>query len=108
MGAELEFRYERRYPPTVNWEAETEVAAQAAAAVVGLDKVDRDPTPTMGAEDFAFMLEARPGAYIWMGNGSDEGDRRLHSPHYDFNDEALPVGASYWATLAEQILGKAS
>ena len=106
-GTELEFRYERRYPPTVNWEAETEVAAQAAAAVVGLDKVQRDPVPTMGAEDFAFMLEHKPGAYIWMGNGSDEGGRRLHSPHYDFNDEALPVGASYWATLAEQILGKA-
>ena len=106
MGAHVEMRYERRYPPTINSEAETERAARAAAEVVGADKVMRDPTPTMGSEDFAFMLLERPGSYIWMGNGSADGDRRLHSPHYDFNDEALPVGASYWARLAETLLPK--
>jgi hippurate hydrolase len=106
MGAEFEMWYERRYPATVNSAAETEIAAAAAVDVVGLGNVDRDPTPTMGSEDFAFMLQARPGCYIWMGNGSDEGDRRLHSPHYDFNDEALPVGASYWARLVETVLVK--
>ncbi len=106
MGASVEMRYERRYPATVNSVAETEIAAAAAVDVAGPENVDRDPTPTMGSEDFAFMLQAKPGCYIWMGNGSDEGDRRLHSPHYDFNDEALPVGASYWARLVETVLVK--
>jgi hippurate hydrolase len=106
MGAEFEMRYERRYPATVNSATETEIAAAAAGDVVGLENVNRDPTPTMGSEDFAFMLLAKPGCYIWMGNGSDTGDRRLHSPHYDFNDEALPVGASYWARLVETVLVK--
>jgi hippurate hydrolase len=104
MGATMTMRYERRYPPTVNSVNETETAAVAAAEVAGLANVHRDPTPSMGSEDFAFLLQARPGCYIWMGNGSDEGDRRLHSPHYDFNDDALPVGASYWAKLVETIL----
>jgi amidohydrolase len=106
MGAAMTLRYERRYPPTVNSVNETETAAVVAAEVAGLANVHRDPTPSMGSEDFAFLLQARPGCYIWMGNGSDEGDRRLHSPHYDFNDDALPVGASYWAKLVETILPK--
>ena len=106
MGATMTLRYERRYPPTVNTEAETDLAARVAAEVVGAEKVDRGPTPTMGSEDFAFMLQEKPGCYSWVGNGSADGDRRLHSPHYEFNDEALPIGASYWARLAETALGK--
>ena len=101
MGATMTLRYERRYPPTINAPEETENAARAAADVAGAQNVLRDPMPSMGSEDFAFLLQACPGAYIWMGNGPDTGDRRLHSPHYDFNDEALALGASYWARMAE-------
>ena len=60
--------------------------------------------PSMGSEDYAFMLRARPGCYVWLGNGPMEGGRVLHSPHYDFNDVILPIGASYWATLVEREL----
>jgi amidohydrolase len=95
--------YTRGYPPTVNSEAEMELAAAAAAAVVGEDRVDRAVAPVMGAEDFAYMLERKPGAYIFMGIGHDEAPM-LHSPDYDFNDDALPYGASYWAKLVEQLL----
>ncbi len=105
-GAELEMRYERRYPATVNCEAEAEIAARAAAEVAGPAKVDRDPTPCMGAEDFAFMLGERPGAYMWIGNGPGEGGCILHNPNYDFNDEILPLGASYWARLVETTLAR--
>jgi amidohydrolase len=103
-GASVAFRYERRYPPTINHEAPTEIAAAVASDVVGAANVDRNPTPTMGAEDFAFMLEQKPGCYIFIGNGDSDGGRVLHSPHYDFNDEVLPIGASYWARLAETVL----
>ena len=107
MGATMSWRYERRYPSTINTEKEAAMAARVAGDVVGAKNVVLDPTPSMGSEDFAFLLQAKPGAYIWMGNGPDTNNRRLHSPHYDFNDEALPVGASYWARLAETILAKA-
>jgi hippurate hydrolase len=100
-------RYERRYPATVNSEAETAHAACAASAVVGEDNVVRDPTPEMGSEDFAFMLERKPGCYLWLGAGRADaagGGPGLHSPQYDFNDDALAIGASYWVTLARQQL----
>jgi len=103
-GATAAYTYKRNYPPTVNHERETEIAARAAVSVVGEANVDRNPMPTMGGEDFAFMLEQKPGCYIFIGNGPSEGGRVLHSPHYDFNDEILPIGASYWATLVEQVL----
>ncbi len=103
-GATATLRYERRYPPTINHPAATEIAARAAVDVVGDAHVERDPTPTMGAEDFAFMLEQKPGCYIWVGNGPGDNERVLHSPHYDFNDDVLPVGASYWARLVETTL----
>ena len=106
MGARIELSYDRRYPATVNSAAETEIAADAAAAVVGPAQVERNVQPTMGAEDFAFMLKAKPGAYIFIGNGVGETSAGLHNPHYDFNDEILPIGASYWATLAERVLGR--
>ena len=79
FGAEvIKWRYERRYPATVNSEQETEFAAKAAAALVGLENVNRNPTPAMGSEDFAWMLLKRPGCYIWIGNG--DGARQLHGP----------------------------
>ena len=96
--------YDRRYPATVNEAAATERAARAAALAVGEDHVMRDPTPSMGSEDFAFMLHARPGCYVWLGNGPSDGGRVLHNPRYDFNDAALPIGARYWVTLVESEL----
>jgi hippurate hydrolase len=106
LGAGVAVRYERRYPPTVNSPAETELAAGIAASLVGGDNVRRDLVPSMGAEDFAFFLEQKPGAYIWIGNGAAANQAMLHNPHYDFNDEILALGASYWARLAETVLAK--
>ena len=104
FGASAEVRYMRRYPATVNSEAETETAATVASQVVGPDNLDRDPSPAMGSEDFAYMLQEKPGCYILLGNGPSEGGCTLHNPHYDFNDDALAIGASYWARLAEHCL----
>jgi hippurate hydrolase len=108
LGARAKVRYERRYPATVNTPRETEWAAAAAVDVVGKEHVARDAPPCMGSEDFAYMLQVRPGCYIWAGNGSAENGRLLHSPHYDFNDELLPVGASYWVRLVERLLPSVS
>lgn len=101
LGCTADVHYERRAPATVNTAQETSVAAAAAALVAGDSHVDRNATPSMGSEDFAFMLQKRPGCYIWAGNGPSDGGRILHNPRYDFNDELLPIGASYWACLAE-------
>jgi hippurate hydrolase len=106
MGATVACRYERRYPPTINAAAETDLAADAAIEVAGAGNVDRELQPTMGSEDFAFMLQAKPGAYIFIGNG--DAAAGLHNPRYDFNDEILPIGASYWARLVERVLAKAA
>jgi hippurate hydrolase len=97
-GAEAEFRYMRGYPPTVNTAAEVEMAARVAERLVGAAKVDREVKPTMGSEDFAFMLQRRPGAYVMLGAGPGP---MCHHPRYDFNDSILTLGARYWATLAE-------
>jgi amidohydrolase len=107
-GAEAETLYHRNYPPTINHPAETEFAAGVAAEICGVDGVIRDLPPSMGGEDFSFMLNARPGAMLWLGNGPGEGDRVLHNARYDFNDAALPIGASFLARLAERFLGKAA
>jgi amidohydrolase len=104
LGANVTMRYERRYPPTLNSTAETELAAATAAGLVGGDNIRRDLLPSMAAEDFAWFLEKRPGAYIWIGNGAGTDEAMLHNPHYDFNDEILALGASYWARLAETAL----
>jgi hippurate hydrolase len=100
-GVSAELNYVTGYPPTVNDEAESDFAAGIAAEIVGADNVVRDANPKMGAEDFSFMLNERPGCYVWIGNGPGEGGCWLHNPHYDFNDEVLPLGASYWARLVE-------
>jgi hippurate hydrolase len=93
-------KYERRYPPTVNEDIETGVCAGVARDLVGAEKVI-ERAPMMGAEDFAFMLQQRPGCYAWLGNGPMDNGRQLHNPRYDFNDDILTVGASYWARLTE-------
>ena len=101
-GTSAEIDYQRDYPPTVNHAAETEIAAAAAAKVVGEANVRRDIRPAMVSEDFSYMMEAVPGCYVWVGAG--EQCAALHNPAFDFNDELLPVGASYWVTLAEREL----
>lgn len=103
-GAEVIVDYQKGYPATINTKVETELAARAAVAVVGADKVDQHPNPSLGAEDFSYMLQERPGCYAWIGNGPGDAGCILHNARYDFNDEVLPIGASYWATLTEQLL----
>lgn len=102
LGCSTTVDYQRRYPATVNTPAETAFAVSVAKEVAGADGVDERVTPCMGSEDFSFMVQKRPGCYIWAGNGSAENGRQLHNARYDFNDELLPVGASYWALLAER------
>jgi hippurate hydrolase len=110
QGATMTLRYERRYPALVNSPAETGIAAGVAAKVVGAAKVMLGAEPLMGSEDFAYMLQARPGCYVWLGNGMEGGPGgcSVHNPHYDFNDDIAVIGASYWATLVEYTLSKAS
>ncbi|MEO0999706.1 MAG: M20 aminoacylase family protein [Pseudomonadota bacterium] len=98
-GATAKLNYKRDYPVSRNAPAETEFAARVASHVVGESRVNLDTPPVMGGEDFAFMLNARPGAFIFLGIG--EGRPSVHHPEYDFNDEVIPVGCSYWARLAE-------
>jgi hippurate hydrolase len=109
FNAGVDFSFKRNYPPLVNHPAQTAFAVEAMKAVVGEDNVDANVEPTMGAEDFAFMLQAKPGCYVFLGNG--DGDHRLgghglgpcqlHNGSYDFNDQLLPIGASYWVRLVE-------
>lgn len=101
-GAQAKVVYKRGYPPTINSETETAMCRSVAEALVGTDNVRRDLPPSMGAEDFAFMLKEKPGAYIWLGNGPTEGSCLLHNPHYDFNDDALRYGVAYWVSLVER------
>jgi hippurate hydrolase len=106
-GATATVRYERLYPPTTNHHAQTESAALAAAKVLGAAGVKRDLPPIMGGEDFSFLLLARPGCFVMMGQaGAEKGGVPVHHPLYDFNDDMLPVGASYFASLVEQELPK--
>ena len=113
--ATVDFRFTRNYPPLINHATETAFAVEVMKSIVGADKVNVQLEPTMGAEDFAFMLQEKPGCYVFLGNG--EGTHRdhghglgpcnLHNPSYDFNDELLPIGATYWVRLAEAWLAKA-
>jgi amidohydrolase len=100
-GATAKLTYKRDYPVTRNHERQAAFAAAVAAQVVGQERVDDRFAPVMGAEDFSFMLEARPGAFIFVGNGDSAG---LHHPAYDFNDETIPIGTSYWVKLVETAL----
>jgi len=100
-GAKAKITYTNGYPVLLNHRRQTEFAASVAREIAGNDKVDTDVAPVMGAEDFAFMLAERPGAFIFVGNGDSAG---LHHPAYNFNDETIPVGTSYWVRLAETAL----
>jgi hippurate hydrolase len=101
LSVNVEVSYRRGYPPTVNHPEQTDFAASIARKISGDDQVSTNAPPEMGAEDFSYMLEARPGAFILIGNGDSA---RLHNPAYDFNDAALPYGMSYWAQLVETAL----
>ena len=101
-GLAVEANVRRGYPPTVNTPQEAEFARRVLVDAVGEANVLTDLKPLMTAEDFAFMLEVRPGAYIWIGNGATAG---LHTPRYDFNDRVLTLGAAYWVRLVEIALG---
>jgi len=112
FGAEAEFRFRRNYPPLVNHPAETRFAVEVMKEVLGAERVDDQVEPTMGAEDFAYFLQAKPGCYMFIGNG--EGDHRdgghglgpcvLHNGSYDFNDNLLPIGSSFWVRMVEKSL----
>ena len=104
FGARIDAHFDLRYPPTVNSAAETAICRQTAEALLGEDKVRKDELPSMGAEDFAFMLREKPGCYVWLGNGPGTGGCSLHNPHYDFNDDVLIYGISYWVRLVETAL----
>ena len=105
-GCRLEWWYEKRFPPTVNSPMETNIAARAAQAVLGIAQVDTEVEPVTGSEDFGYMLEAKPGCYAFIGNGPGAGGCHLHSPTFDFNDDIIPIGASYWVRLVEQVLAR--
>jgi hippurate hydrolase len=100
-GATAKFHYERNYPVTINHPEQTEKAIAVASDVAGEANVNPDHPPVMGGEDFAYMLEARPGAFIFVGNGDTAG---LHHPAYDFNDAAISYGSGYWARLVERLM----
>ncbi|NUU03401.1 M20 aminoacylase family protein [Herbaspirillum robiniae] len=112
FDATVAFSFKRNYPPLINHEKETAFAVEVLTEQFGADHVDARTEPTMGAEDFAFMLQHKPGCYVFLGNG-DGGHRdhghglgpcNLHNPSYDFNDDLLPIGATYWVRLAEKFL----
>ena len=106
-GAQISVVFDHRYPPTVNSVNEAKFCQSVAAEVFGADKVLTDILPSMGAEDFAYMLREKPGCYVWLGNGPGTGGCTLHNPHYDFNDELLVHGVSYWTHLIRRALPKA-
>ncbi|MFZ6645719.1 M20 aminoacylase family protein [Undibacterium sp. TJN25] len=114
FDAEVDFHFKRNYPPLINHAKETAFCVDVMRGVVGDAKVEAQVEPTMGAEDFAFMLQAKPGCYVFIGNGEGEhrdighglGPCNLHNPSYDFNDDLLPIGATYWVRLAETYLAK--
>jgi amidohydrolase len=108
MDCDVEFNFHRNYPPTINHPEETAFCAAVMRDIVGADQVNDQVQPTMGAEDFAFMLQKIPGCYVWIGNGDGDHHSRghgmgpcmLHNDSYDFNDELLPLGGTYWVQLA--------
>ena len=112
--AQADFQFNRNYPPTINHRHEAMFAADVAADIVGEAMVQRNVEPTMGAEDFAYMLLEKPGAYIFLGNGDASGLHRsqghglgpctLHNPSYDFNDDLIPIGATFWQLLTKRFL----
>lgn len=105
FGIEVDLDCKRRYPATVNSPAETQLALNAAADVVGKTRTEDEFQPSMASEDFAYFLAQRPGCYIWLGSGSTEGGNMLHSPFYRFNDDILVHGAAWWVRIAQHATG---
>ena len=113
-GAEAHVEFKWNYPPTVNHRAETEFAASVMDDIVGADNVYRNYEPTLGSEDFSYMLKARPGSYVFIGNGDGAhranghglGPCTLHNPSFDFNDDLIPLGATFWVRLVEKFLAR--
>lgn len=103
-GATIEFEYSADSPATINHPDMADLCAQAAQQVVGKDKVKLDMKPSMAAEDFAHMLQVKPGCYVWIGNGPSENGKALHHPTYDFNDTIIPMGVDYWVNLVKLFL----
>jgi len=101
---EFEWWYDHRFPPTVNSSLETDAVSKACRSLLGTANYNDDVDPSTGSEDFGYMLEAKPGCYAFIGNGSADGGCLLHNPRYDFNDDIIPIGASYWVQLVEQEL----
>ena len=104
LGCVAEVDYQEGYPVLVNTDVETAFAAQVATELLGRDKVLLDRPAVMGSEDFAFMLEQRPGCYLFLGNGDGAGSCMVHNPGYDFNDAAMETGAAFWSLLVERFL----
>jgi hippurate hydrolase len=104
MGGSVEVEYHRNYPATVNTEREARFAAQVGSRIFGAENVVTDADPTMGGEDFSYMLQVRPGAYVFLGQGGGPMSCFLHNPNYDFNDDVIPMGAGYLAALVEESL----
>lgn len=112
FDAQVQFEFKRNYPPLINHAKETAFAADVMRSIVGAERVDAQVEPTMGAEDFAFFLQEKPGCYVFIGNGEGEhrdaghglGPCNLHNPSYDFNDDLLPIGATYWVRLTQAYL----
>ncbi|MCX8601920.1 MULTISPECIES: M20 aminoacylase family protein [unclassified Gilliamella] len=103
FDAKAEVDYQRRYPATINYPTQADIAIEAAKKVVGQDNIVVDPQPSMGSEDFAFMLQKIPGVYVWLGAGKGA---NLHNPAYNFNDEVLTTGAQYFVEIVNQELGQ--
>ena len=104
FGATATVHYERIYPATINTESEALFAGDVAESLVGADHVVRDLEPSMGAEDFSFMLQTKPGAYLRIGQGTGSSGSALHNSRYDFNDDILPLGSALHANLIEQAM----
>ena len=105
-GVQASLDYRRGYPPTLNTSAEAGLCRDVLIDLVGASNVLINAAPSMGAEDFSYMLRERPGCYVWIGNGLAEGGCMLHNPHYDFNDAILPLGSSYWVRLVQKLLSR--
>ena len=103
-GLDIQLDYQPGYPPTINTDKESALCRQLACELFGQAQVHDDLPASMGAEDFAYMLRERPGCYVWLGNGPTTGGCQLHNPHYDFNDEIIALGITYWVRLAERYL----
>ncbi len=104
--AEVEFHLTNKYPPTINSKKESEFAANVAKKIFGNSQVDTDIDPSMGGEDFSYLLEKKPGAYLYIGQGDDKHKAHLHTTKYDFNDNLLPIGVNYWVELVKEFFSK--